>query len=90
MQTIADAAQRLGDELCARTGLREKIRRHPLMSIGVSTGLGAVLGSTAGPPALRALARVLASQSSFRRGLSARPRFLSDLVLRSLGLSPRS
>jgi hypothetical protein len=76
IQRIADSVQRLGDDLCAATGVRERIRRHPF----VATGLGAIVGFIGGPLILQAFERA----SGVSNSASPRTQSLPGLVLTSL------
>lgn len=60
---MASSVQRLGDDLCAATHVRERIRRHPLTAIG----LGAVLGFVGGPLVLGACKTLLTSAAGAAR-----------------------
>jgi hypothetical protein len=86
IQRIADSVQRLGDDLCAATDLRRRIRRHPFLA----TGLGGFAGFVGGPLMLRALKGMLTLTScvpnpSFVPNLSSRrPHTLPGLVLASM------
>lgn len=80
IQRIADSVQRLGEDLCAATGARESIRRHPF----VATGLGAVIGFVAGPLILKAFERILLATSSVTNSASPRTPAIPALVLTSI------
>ena len=63
IQEITDSVQRLGDDLCAATDLRAKIRRHPFLAVGLSTGTGVFLGCAGGSSVPRILRRILSATS---------------------------
>ncbi len=80
IQRIADSVPRLGEELCAATGVRDTIRRHPLVAVG----FGAVCGFVGGPLVLQACERILAATSGVANSAPPRARALPELVLTSL------
>ncbi len=80
IQRIADSVQRLGDDVCAATGVRERIRRHPF----VAAGIGAVCGFVGGPLILQSLERILTATSGVSNAAPARMRPLPELLMTSL------
>jgi hypothetical protein len=80
IQRIASSVQRVGDDLCAATDARGRIRRHPFLA----TGLGALAGFVGGPLILRGLKRVLTMTSNTTNSASSRPHTLPGLVMASL------
>jgi hypothetical protein len=82
LQRVTASVERLGDDVCAASSVRERIRRHPLTAVG----LGAVLGFVAGPPLLHAFQRLLGSSAG--RAVAASNR--SGALLGIVGSSLRS
>lgn len=80
LQRMTHSVQRLGDDLCAATAARERIRRHPLAAVG----LGAVIGFVVGPPALGACKALLGSTSMAANPDSKRSRRLPGVSLDTL------
>jgi hypothetical protein len=80
IQRIADSVQRLGDDLCAASGVREKIRRHPFLA----TGVGAVCGFVGGPLLLRACERLLVATTGISDSAQPSAHSLPELVRTSL------
>ena len=76
IQRVAGSVQRLGDDVLAATDLRGRIRRHPLLAIGI----GAVSGFLGGPLLLGALKRVMTMAAGVPNPASPRPYALSGLV----------
>lgn len=64
IQGLTDSVQRLGDDLCAATDLRGRIRRHPFLAVGLAAGTGVFLGCAGGSSVPRILRRILSTTSS--------------------------
>ena len=86
LQQLTDTLQRVGEELILATRLRPRIRRHPLLAVG----LGALAGFFGGPLLVRGARRVLTMLPA-GLGLAARsPQELFGLASSSLrALRPR-
>lgn len=78
------SVRRLGDDLCESTAIRERIRRHPIATMG----LGALAGVALGPLLVRALPRLFGTVALVRglvpKSTSLLPRVAADAI-RSLG-----
>jgi hypothetical protein len=86
LQQLTGSVQRLGEELSLASGLRPRIRRHPLLAVG----LGALAGLLGGPALVRGSRRALGALPT-ALGLAPRGGHdLSSIALASLrALRPR-
>ncbi|MBK7878255.1 MAG: hypothetical protein IPJ77_21580 [Planctomycetes bacterium] len=80
IERVTLAVNGLGDDLCAATAARERIRAHPLAAVG----LGALAGFVGGPTLLRAMQSLLGSVSHGAPSNARRSNSLPGVVLASV------